>query len=194
MRGGTPDIGAMAARHTPLTTVPEDSEEEPGSPLREPSDSLDAPLSWNAAPPPPSGVPPRPSVGPRTALKVPDFLKEGQHHGVEHNATGKATLKNSRGLKVPEFLEGSRGLGSPAPPSKIARRGPPQPPSFLHSNLGLSAPESVHARAHSVEPPESHQVYSYMLARFCTLFLNWPCGQTFECVSVVCKNVPMTGA
>ena len=152
MRGGTPDTGAMAARHTPLTTVPEDSEEEPGSPLREPSDSLDVPLSWNAPPPPPAGVPPRPSVGPRTTLKVPDFLKEGQHHGAEHNATGKATLTNSRGLNVPEFLEGSRGLGSPSPPCNVARRGPPQPPSFLRSNLGLSAPDSVHARAHSVVP------------------------------------------
>ncbi len=163
MLGGTPD--GKGARHTPLTTVPEDSDEDratsptargspetqnPGrhTPLAAPGARHDAASRIHTLPMP-------------DRLQPPEFLKDFQHTAAPLDARRTSPgaispLVVRGGLQVPKFLEEQRGLGAVSPPEcRPARHGPPQPPSFLRSGLGLpSPPNKAETRPRSVEPPE----------------------------------------
>ena len=163
MRGGTPE--GKGSRHMPLTTVPEDSDEDGGpSPT-----SRGSPVSHN-----PGRFTPLAAPGARHdaaghihtppmrgRLQPPEFLKDCQHTAAPHDARRTSPgaippLGVRGGLQVPKFLEEQRGLGAVSPPERRpARHGPPQPPSFLRSGLGLpSPPNKAETRPRSVEPPE----------------------------------------
>ena len=157
MRGGTPE--AMA-RHTPLTTVPEDSDEDGGSsptgressrsppqtnpgrlaPLVSPGARHDAAGRLSTPPPPssplPGGIPPhQPALaggGPR-GMQPPAFIKGGLHAGAPSGPR-------------------RAGAGAISPP---AVRGGLGVPKFLEDQRGLGAvpPSEARSPAGPPQPP-----------------------------------------
>ncbi len=161
MRGGTPD--AMAARHTPLTTVPEDSDEDGGS----------SPTGRES-----SRSPPQANPGRRLAPLVSPGARHDPAGRVPTPPLPSSPLLGSipphqpalvggpaRGMHPAECIKGGLQAGAPSGPrcagasagaiSPPAVRGGLEVPRFLEEQRGLGAvpPPEARSPAGPPQPP-----------------------------------------